>query len=115
MIPKTNEIAGLTCLFAQMGIGFATWMACSVYVYHWSMILGESPPPLPFATVASLWLARGIPIVAALLMLIGLLVPRFRKCILWWSFAVALIEALILAILMMGLSLPALSITYRLT
>jgi len=113
MKQKSDILAGVAGLIAQIGIGYGMWIAHWAFHRHWSGILEGAS--LPQFTILSLQWMRIVPMVAAALLIAGLIVPALRKRILWWTLGVALMEGLALTILMMGLCFPALTITYSLT
>jgi hypothetical protein len=115
MTSKPDIVAGIAGVVAQAGIGYFLLVTYAAFGLHWFMFLGEPSPPLPLLTIIALSLIRLVPIAAVLLILVGAIVPTLRNHLLWWTFAVVLMEAVVLAAFMMGLALPALSITYRLT
>ena len=109
---NTDNLAGISGLVAQIGIGYGMKIAYWSFYRHWTEILEGAQ--LPQITVLSLQWMRIVPAIAATLLIAGLFIPILRKRIVWWTLGVALIECLVLAVLMMGLCFPALTITYGL-
>lgn len=106
-------LAGISGLIAQIGNGYGMHVAHGSFHRYWSEILEGAK--LAQITVLSLQWMRFVPVIAAVLLIAGLLVSYLRKRILWWTCGIALLECLVLTILMMGLCFPALTITTKLT
>ena len=109
---NADNLAGLSGLVAQVGVGYGMKIAHWSFHRHWTEILEGAQ--LPQITILSLQWMRFVPVIAAVLLIAGLLIPTLRKHIVWWTLGVALIECLVLTVLMMGLCFPALTITYGL-
>ena len=109
---NTDFLAGISGLIAQVGVGYGMHVSYWAFHRHWNEILEGAQ--LPQITVLSFQWMRLLPAIAAVLLIAGLLIPVLRKRILLWTCDIALLECLALAIVMMGLCYPALTITYRL-
>ena len=110
---RTREaiLAAAASLLAQVGIAYAIHLATRIMAYHWHEVLGgKALPPLTDATLQS---GMAVPIGASLLILVGFAIPFLRSRAHWWLLGVVLLEALLLAIAMLGLAAPGSCITYQ--
>jgi hypothetical protein len=110
---KTREsiYAAVAVLMAQVGVGYAIRLSTQIMVYHWHEVLGGKN--LPLLTTITLRFGMAVPIGAALLTIAGVAIPFLRARVHWWLLGVVLLEALVLAIFMIGLAAPSICVTYR--
>jgi hypothetical protein len=108
---RETILATVVSLIVQIGIGYAVYLATGVMAYHWhDYIGGKALPPLINMTLR---FGMAVPIGASLLILVGVSIPFFRTRVHWWICGVVLLEALLLAIAMLGLAAPGSCITYQ--
>jgi hypothetical protein len=106
-----DKLCALAGIIAQVGVGYCTWQAHWAFTRHWNEVLAGAP--LPQITVISLAMLRFIPIAIAILIAIAFIIPILQKRIMWWTLLVTLFEVLIMALMLMGVSFPAMIINYR--
>lgn len=111
MKTKEHILTGGVGLIAQLPIGAALFFAHALFTRHWNAVLPDVP--LPRLTAISFVTLQGVPLMAATLFLAGMFAPPIQRRSRWWPFVVAIAEALILALLILGLGYPAGFITYE--
>lgn len=105
-------VCAVAGLIAQVGIGCGIYVAHALFHRHWDEIIAGVELP-QITTLSFAWM-RAVPWITVGLIVLGLILPVLRRRIVRWTLLVILIEALVMAILMMGLCYPATAITYRL-
>ena len=108
---RETILAVAASLIAQIGIGYAIRMATRIMSFHWQEVLGGKA--LPQLTTIALRFGVAVPIGATVLILVGVAIPLLRARAQWWLLGVVLVEAITLAVLMIGLAAPSISVTYQ--
>jgi len=108
---RHSILAVVAALIAQVGTGCAIWLSTQIMAYHWHDFHGGKA--LPPVTNMTLRFGIAVPIAAALLTIAGVAIPFLRTRIHWWLLGVVLLEALALAIMMIGLAAPSICLTYQ--
>jgi hypothetical protein len=111
MKPSATTLIGIFATLAQIGVGCSTWFVYYVAGLHWHELLNGKP--LPVLTVFAFHLLRGIPIAFGILLVVGFAIPKVKARLSEWTSAILIIELLVLAFLFIGISLPGVSIMYR--
>ena len=98
-------------LLAQVPIAWAVFLAMGCAKTNWAETLGGAE--LPLGTTLALGFGLVVPIVAALAsVLVGATALSKQSSCLGWLFGTAVCEAVLLALLALGLVQPVLTITW---
>ena len=110
--PKTL-ILGTVIFLAQAVIAWAVWLSAWCMARNWSE--GLAGVALPVPTDIALRHGQAIPIVATILTVAIIAVAlRRNNAAAHWLIMVAVLELLALAVFAVAITIPALTITYRL-
>lgn len=106
-------LPSLLLFLAQVPIAWALLYATLGAKEHWNEILGGDEPSI--STLLSIRFGLAIPIVTAFICaVVGIISLKKKTLFLWFLFITATCEAVVIALLALGLVLPSLKIMYRL-
>lgn len=108
-----DKLVAASGLISQIAVGYCCCFVHWSFDRYWHEVLKGSL--FPQCTEISLTAIRILPMAVSVLLLVSFVLPILRKRIVWWTVLVVMVELLILALLMMCISFPAMCLARQLS